>query len=150
MVNKIINWKTITLITFVLLGGLSSLQVLQTPERILDDVTVEEEGSMVILNVKTNIPLRYENHFPEGPSKFVQIKVRAISFSGGDGVDFMGNESILPGFIEQVPVLDVAYEGSVQGGPFVSLRFKEAVNYQIKEDPELNGIKIFIPKSAQF
>ena len=149
MIQQLINWKTIALATFIVLVGLSSLQVLQTPERILDDVTVEEEGSMVILNVKTNIPLRYEDHFPESPSNFIQIKVRAISFSGGDGTDFMGNESILPGFVEQVPIMDVAYEGSVKGGPFISLRFKEPVSYQIKEDPDLNGVQIFIPKSTR-
>ncbi len=146
MIQKLINWKTILLATFILLVGLSSLQVIQNPERILDDVIVEEEGAMLILRIKTNIPLRYENHFPEGPSKFVQIKVRAISFSGGEGSDFMGNESILPGFVEQVPILDVAYEGSVIGGPFISLRFKEPVSYQIKEDPELSGIMLYIPK----
>jgi len=149
MIQKLINWKTILVATFILLVGLSSLQVLQTPERILDDVTVEEEGSMVILRVKTNLPLRYENHFPEGPSDFIQIKVRAISFSGGDGTDFMGNESILPGFVEQVPIIDVAYEGSVKGGPFISLRFKEPINFQIKEDPDLNGIQVFIPKNKR-
>jgi len=149
MIQKIINWKTILLATIIVLVGLSSLQVLQPPERILEDVTVEEQGSMMVLSIKTNMPIRYENHFPDGPSKFVQIKVRAVSFSGGGGSDFIGNESILPGFIEQVPVVDVAYEGGVKGGPFISLRFKEPINYQIKEDPELDGIQIYVPKKPE-
>ena len=146
MIQYLINWKSITLLTIIVFIGLSSLQVLQTPESILDDVTVSEEGSMVILHIKTNIPLRYENHFPEGPSKFIQIKVRAISFSGGEGSDFIGDESILPGFVNQVPIIDVAYEGSVEGGPFISLRFKEPVSYQVKEEPELTGIQVLILK----
>lgn len=149
MIFKFLNWKTILVSTAIILGVLSSLQVLQAPSSILNDVVVEEEGSMLVLKVKTNVPIRYENHFPEGPSKFVQIKVRAVSLTGADKNEYMGNESILPGFIEQVPVMDVAYEGNVEGGPFLSLRFKEPVRYQVKEDPELNGVFLFVPKKSR-
>lgn len=149
MIFKFLNWKTILIGTAVILALLSSLQVLQAPTNILNDVVVEEEGSMLILKIKTNVPMRYENHFPEGPSKFVQIKVRAVSLTGTDKNEYMGNESILPGFIEQVPVVDVAYEGNVIGGPFLSLRFKEPIRYQIKEDPDLNGVFLYIPKKPR-
>ena len=149
MLFKILNWKTILIGTLILLGVLSSLQVIQAPDRILDDVIVEEEGGMYVLQVKTNLPLRYENHYPQGPSEFVQIKVRAVSLFGVDQNEYIGAESILPGFIEQVPVMDVAYEGNVPGGPFLSLRFKEPLRYEIKEAPELNGVLLFIPKKSK-
>lgn len=149
MLAKLFNWKTILFGTLATLGVLSSLQVIQAPDSILDDVIVEEEGSMLVLQVKTNVPVRYENHFPEGPSDFIQIKVRAISLVGADQNEYMGSESILPGFIEQVPVIDVAYEGDVPGGPYLSLRFKERMRYQVKEDPDMNGILLYIPKKSR-
>lgn len=149
MIQKLLNWKTILLLTVAILAVLSSLQVLQAPDAILDDVIVQEEGGMYVLQVKTNVPVRYENHYPQGPSRFVQIKVRTVSLVGSDMNEYMGAESILPGFIEQVPVMDVAYEGGVPGGPFLSIRFKEPVRYQVKEDPDLNGVFLYIPKKSR-
>jgi len=149
MIQKLLNWKTILLTTVIILGVLSSLQVLQAPDTILDDVIVQEEGGMYVLQVKTNVPVRYENHYPQGPSEFVQIKVRAVSFVGANTNEYMGAESILPGFIEQVPVMDVAFEGNVPGGPYLSLRFKEPIRYQVKEDPDLNGVFLYIPKKSK-
>ncbi len=146
--KRIFNWKTILVTTVVTLGILSSLQVIQAPDTILDDVIVHEEGSLLVLKVKTNVPIRYEDHFPVGPSDFVQIKVRPISLLGVDKNEYMGSDSILPGFIEQVPIMDVAYEGDVPGGPFLSLRFEEPIRYQVKEDPEMNGIFLFISKKS--
>ena len=149
MFLKIFNWKTILIATLATLAVLSSLQVLQAPDRVLNDVIVEEQGGLMVLQIKTNVPLRYENHYPEGPSNYVQIKVRPISLVGANTNETMGNESILPGFIEQVPVEKVAYEGSVPGGPFLSLHFKEPVSYQVKEDPDLSGIFLFITKKSK-
>jgi len=148
MLNKILNWKTILIATLATIFILSSLQVLQAPDKILEDVLVSEEGSLIAMQVKTNLPMRYVDHLPEGPSDFIQIRVRPISLLGSDKNEYMGNETILPGFIEQIPILDVAYEGSVPGGPFISLRFKTPVNFQIKEDPDLEGIMLYFPKKS--
>ena len=148
MINKILNWKTILIATLATIFVLSSLQVLQAPDKILEDVLVSEEGGLIVMHVKTNLPMRYVDHLPEGPSDFIQIHVRPISLLGAEKNEYMGNETILPGFIEQIPVLDVAYEGSVPNGPFISLRFKTPVNYQIKEDPNLEGILLYFPKKS--
>jgi len=148
MIQKLINWKTIALITLAILAGLFILQVVKSPDHILEDIVVEDEGEMLVLHIETRIPIRYENHFPEGPSDFLQIKVRAVSFLGVNGTDILHGESILPGFLELVPIVDVIYEGDVPNGPFISIRFSKPLNYEVKEDPELNGIQIHIPKES--
>ena len=144
MLQKLLNWKMILIFTAIVLGVLSSLEVLQTPNSVLNDVIVQDEGGMYIVKIKTNIPIRYENHFPQGPSDFVQIKVRAVSFAGAKINEYIGEESILPGFIEQVPIKDVAFEGKVNGGPFISLRFKQPIR-----DPHFMGIFLYIPKNSR-
>jgi len=149
MLSRYLNWKTVLVITLAVIFIMSSLKVLQAPETIFDDVLVSEEGSLIVMHVKTNLPMRYVDHLPEGPSDFIQIHVRPISLLGADKNEYMGNEAILPGFIEQVPILDVAYEGSVPGGPFISLRFKQPVNFQIKEDPDLQGVLLYFPKNVK-
>lgn len=146
--SKILNWKTILVSTILLFVLLYSLQVLETPEKLLDDVVVTQEGNLVVLQVKTNLAIKYENHYPKGPSNFIQIKVRPVSLVSVNRNEYMGTDSILPGFIEQIPVMDVAFEGNVPGGPFISLRFKEAVNYKIKETSDLYGVKLMIPQKT--
>jgi len=148
MIQKFLNWKTIFISTLVVLFVLSSLNILQTPDNILEDVLVTEEGSALVMKIQTSIPVYYVDHYPSGRSSFIQVKVRVVSLLGADKNEYMGSESILPGFIEQVPIIDVAYEGDVPGGPFISMHFKEPVNYQIKEDPELKGLFIYISKKA--
>jgi len=149
MLKKYLNWKTILITVLAAIFVMSTLNVLQAPDNILEDVIVSEEGSLIVLHVKTNLRLKYEDHLPsESPSEFIQIRVRPISLVGADKNEYMGNETILPGFVEQIPIMDVAYEGSVPGGPFISLRFKKPVNFQIKEDPNLEGIMLYFPKDS--
>jgi len=149
MLNKILNWKTILISILLAIFIMSTLNVIRAPDKIIEDVLVSEEGSLIVMQIKTNLPLRLENTIPQdGPSDFIQIRVRPISFLGADKNEYMGNEAILPGFIEQVPIMDVAYEGSVPRGPFISLRFAEPVNFQVKEDPNLEGIMIYFPKKT--
>jgi len=140
------NWKTVLITTALVLGGLYSLQVLQAPDRILQDVFVFEEGNRVVLQVKFNLPVRYENHFPEKRGDFLQIKIRPIALTGIDKNEFIDKDAILPGFIELVPISAIAYEGDVPGGPFLSLRFSEPVNFTVAEDSSMRSIIIHVPK----
>lgn len=143
---KFFNWKTILAATALFLGSMWVLQLFQTPDSILQDVLVYEEGKHNVLQIKLNIPVRYENHFPTNKTDFVQIKLRAVSLSGVEKNEYVGSEAILPGFLEQVPVSDIAYEGDVPNGPFISVRFREPVVFQVKEDPALKGVMLLFAK----
>lgn len=141
------------LIILALLIGLYLLEVTQAPDKILDDVVVFDEGNHYVLQVKFATAVRYENHFPQvigrdASSDFLQIKIRTVSLSGADKNEYMSSDSILPGFLEKVPVAELAYEGSVINGPFLSLRFSQPIAFKVAEDPGLHGINIIVPKST--
>jgi len=139
------NWKSILYATLAVLGVLYLLDVFTAPDKVLEDVLVFDEGNRVVLQVKFAVGVRYENHFPTGRTDFVQIKLREVSFGGSKKNEYIGGESILPGFVEKVPILDVAYEPNVPGGPFLSLRFKEPVTVQVTEDAGLRAINVSMP-----
>ncbi|MDH5230216.1 MAG: hypothetical protein OEY38_09160 [Gammaproteobacteria bacterium] len=147
MIEKLLNWKIVTGVAFLGLVLLYTFQIVEAPNRLLQDVLVYEEGQKNVLQVKFNLPVRYENHFPQGPSDFVQIKIRPVSLSGVQKNEYIGSDTILPGFLEKVPVSDIAYEGDVNGGPFLSLRFSKPVNYQIAEDSSMRSILLILPAS---
>ncbi|MDH5731145.1 MAG: hypothetical protein OEZ58_19345, partial [Gammaproteobacteria bacterium] len=111
MIEKLLNWKIVTGVAFLGLVLLYTFQIVEAPNRLLQDVLVYEEGQKNVLQVKFNLPVRYENHFPQGPSDFVQIKIRPVSLSGVQKNEYIGSDTILPGFLEKVPVSDIAYEG---------------------------------------
>ncbi len=141
-----LNWKTILYATLALLAILYLLDIFSLPNKVLEDVVVFDEGSQVVLQVKFAVGVRYESHFPtSGRTDFLQIKLREVSFGGTKKNEYIGGESILPGFAEKVPVSDIAYEPNVPGGPFLSLRFKEPVTVQVNEDSSLRAINVSMP-----
>ena len=75
-----------------MLAILSSLQVLQSPESIIDDILVVDEGDFLTLRIKTSVPIHYESHYPKGPSNFVQIKVSVVSLTGTEKNELLGKK----------------------------------------------------------
>ena len=142
------NWKTIIVGTLAVLALFSGLQMMRSPDRILNDILVEEEGGRLVLQVKFNIPIRYEAHMPQRRGSLVQIKVRPVSFSDTAKNEYLGSESILPGFMAKVPITDVAYEGDVPGGPILTLRFSQPVSYEIKENEDFSSIILHLSAAS--
>ena len=148
MNSGFLNWKSIIIGTIAVLAIFSGLQMLRSPDRILHDVLVEEEAGELVLQVKFNIPVRYEDHMPASRGNLVQIKVRPVSFSDTVKNEYLGSESILPGFMAKVPITDVAYEGDVPGGPLLTLRFSQPVTFQISEGSEFSSIILRLSKKS--
>lgn len=142
---NLLNWKKILLATLVLLLLIYVVGLMQTPDKVVEDVVVFEENDRVVLQVKFNMPVRYENHFPESRSRFLQIKLRTITIGEVERNEYINSDAILPGFLEKVPLAELAFEGRVPDGPFLSLRFREPVSYQVQEDVGLRSIFINLP-----
>lgn len=147
MNSGLMNWKNIIIGTVAALAVFSGLKMLRSPDNILDDVLVSEANGKLELQIKFNIPIRYEDHIPPLRGNLVQIKVRPVSFSDVAKNEYLGSESILPGFMAKVPITDVAYEGAVPGGPFLTLRFSQPVTYTISEDSDFSSIILQLEKS---
>ena len=148
MNSSFINWKSIIVGTVAILAIFSGLQMLRAPDKILHDILVEEDGGKLMLQVKFNIPIRYEDHMPASFGNLVQIKVRPVSFSDTVKNEYLGSESILPGFMAKVPITDVAYEGDVPGGPLLTLRFSQPVSFVISEDSDFSSIILHLSKKS--
>lgn len=140
-----LNWKSILIGTLVLLLLIYLVGLMQTPDKVIEDVVVFEENNRAVLQVKFNMPVRYENHFPESRSRFLQIKLRTITLGEVNRNEYINSDAILPGFLEKIPLADLAFEGKVPDGPYLSLRFREPVSYQVQEDVGLRSIFINLP-----
>ncbi|MDH5547202.1 MAG: hypothetical protein OEZ43_16565 [Gammaproteobacteria bacterium] len=147
MNSGFLNWKNIILGTIAILTVVSGVKMMQTPSNILADVLVAEHRGSLELQIKFNIPVRYEDHTPKNSGHIVQIKVRPVSFSDTGKNEYLGSETILPGFAAQVPITDVAYEGAVPGGPLLTLRFSKPVTFTVTEDADFSSIILHLRRS---
>ena len=75
MFSKLLSLKTIFIASLAVIFVISSMKVLQTPSSILQEVVVNEQAGQIDLQIKTNIALHYVDHFPKGPTDFVQIRI---------------------------------------------------------------------------
>lgn len=147
MARKRKSWKiTLPLSVGAIIAVALGLQFATAPDEIIDDILVFEQGDSVVIQTRFAVPVRYENHFPEGEGEVLQVKVRTVTLTGGDKNQYIGRGALLRGFAEQVPLTDVAYEGGVPGGPFVTYRFSRPVHYGITEDLAERSLLIRIPQ----
>lgn len=114
----------------------------EKPDKLVADVTLTTSGNQKNLAFDFTTPVRYLGHFPESYGSVVQIKLRAISFEG-----FTENYSILNDIVKSGSstddlIRDVRYEGSVQGGPFIVVRFAKPLNFEVHETDGLSGLSI--------
>ncbi len=114
--------------------------------RILEDVSVSaaDDGTAVIVHF--SFPLRYLRHFPERKGRTLQIALTPINISAIDRSLLSGRESVrVPdGLIDDV--VDISYEGDMPGGPYLTLRFYQALHYVVSPGSDFRSIKILLPE----
>lgn len=94
--------------------------------------------------------MNYLRHFPYAVGSVVQIQLRAdqtaefepLSTAPNTRVDTRRRESLAPGTRLDEPLAFVTYEGNVPGGPYLTVRFKWAVNFTVQEGGDGRSIEI--------
>jgi len=114
----------------------------EKPDKLVSEVTLTTSGNQKNLAFDFTTPVRYLGHYPESYGEVLQIKIRAISFDG-----FNKNYSILSqiaksGSSTDNLIRDVRYEGNVEGGPFLVVRFAKPLNYEVNESDGLSSLSI--------
>ena len=127
--------------------GLYAYSALQTPDQVFDEIRAFREGDSAVIQVRFSMAVRYQNHFPEGQGDMLQIKLRPVALGAGEQNERLGLDRLAAGLAEPVPLTDVAYEGNVPGGPFLTLRFSRPVHFDVREDFEDRSIVVFVPRS---
>lgn len=112
--------------------------------RILDDVRVTVEEGMADIEIHFTFPVRYINHFPDKSGDTLQIQVQPIAISSIDRLVIRKRESLRLPRKSGVPLLDVSYEGDLAGGPYLTVRFLEAVNFSVHQDTDFRTLSIHI------
>jgi hypothetical protein len=137
-------------IVFIFLASLvlvtAPLQARPIGEGVMSDVRVftGDECDPELAVIEMNIPVRYISHFPRSEGSQVRIRIRPLAVSAFDAESLIERSTLTPRFRRQVLLLDATYEGDITGGPFISLRFSETINYQVFQGDDYRSIRIIM------
>lgn len=135
------------IVTFVgLLLLLSPGLGARAPILTLGDVNITEEDSCAVIQVKFNFPLRYVKHFPyeSGDDLRIQFDPIPIAVPPGERSALFTRESVRPPRNDIASLLEVIYEGNVEGGPFLTLYFRRPVVFKVEQGADFRSLNIVV------
>lgn len=115
--------------------------------RILEDVSVRTaDGGGTELVVRFSFPLRYLRHFPERKGRTLQIALAPLNISDIDRSLLSQRESarVPDDLIDDV--VDISYEGDMPGGPYLTLRFYQDLNFEVRPGSDFRSMNIRLPE----
>ena len=134
-------------------------------EAVLQGIQITEKETAIELQIDFAQPLQYLRHFPPNAGEILQIQLQvpaerpiddkadtAATSNNGNANDSKlttaKRESMLPPANDVVPLVNVTYEGDVPGGPFLTLRFRYAVEYTISGGPGSKSVVVSVKKDV--
>lgn len=133
MVNSVIRMATgkkglFFLVILIVVPGISWSQ-----RQVLQEIVVKEKNGDADIQINLAIPVRHIKHFPIKSGKILQIQLEILTKEEIKRYDEESGwrESLVPPVNDLVPLVHVTYEGNVPGGPYLTLRFRYAVEYTV-------------------
>lgn len=141
--NKRINF----LLGFFSLLALSSGVVFFTlPDTMIEDVFIADKPEDVVYTIRLSYAFELVDHLPQQKTEIVQVALRSTSLFAATINEYLGSEAISPDILQSQLLTDIAYEGLVVGGPYLTIRFKEPVDYLLTVDKAAQSIVLIVKK----
>jgi len=130
----------------LLLVTAGSAHAQPTREKVLQDLHVEGEGPCAILHVGFSFPVRYQRHFPLDHGKELRIQLKPIAVAKSDRDAVPTREAISARrFDDRIPLLEVIYEGDVEGGPYLTFFFSREVSFKVGQGRDFRSMRVALP-----
>lgn len=113
---------------------------------VLNDLRVSDKEGYLTLEVSFTCTIRYITHFPQESGKELRIKIAPSSLCSKDidNVGGVSNESVRPNAPANQRVTEIAYEGDLDGGPFLVFYFKNTEYYEVITGPDSRSVTVVI------
>jgi len=112
------------------------------------DIYTGAECEPEIAVVQMNIPIRYISHFPRQKGNRVRVRIRPLAVSELDEDRLDDRESRSPAFRRQTLLREATFEGDIQGGPFITLRFRETSVFYVFQGPDYRSLWVVISPAS--
>lgn len=109
---------------------------------IIHDITITEESGYTILQVGFTLPMRYVRHFPYPWGEELRIQMAALSTGPADDELIFRREVVHDLGADAAPLLEIVYEGRIIGGPYLTVRFQQPMEYHVGQGADVNSLVI--------
>ncbi len=134
-------------IGFILLalGAYYIVPLFTATDQVIKDVVMFTDNGKAVVQVHFSGPIRYENHFPDGNSNFLQVKFHLVSLQRHAHREVVPQDLIKTEVVQRTSLMNISYEGDVPGGPFLTFLFTRPVDFSVKPSESLDSIIVEIP-----
>lgn len=151
MIIELMKNKKIDFLACLLLASFCwfSTAIAAEKQQILRDIKISETKTDILIQVNFNRSVTTIRHFPPNAGEILQIQLDVKAKEGAEaGVDsdVAKRESMLPPKNDLVPFVSATYEGDVPGGPYLTLRFKFAIDYTVEDAKDSNSIIVKVKR----
>lgn len=118
------------------------------PSQVIEAVDIFTEDESVVLQIDFTVPVRYEDHYPEQTGEILQIKCRLVSLAGVNKKEIVSIPGLRPELVKQISLVNISFEGGVEGGPLLTMLFSKPVKFEVREDPQLKSMFVVFSKAS--
>lgn len=140
----------IILICASLLHISSGVNAQPATSTVLDTVTSIEKPGCLLIKVEFTLPFQYEWHFPFSSGEELRIRIKPIAADPGAPSILTQREATVPRLkrgaaLLGVDLMEVAYEGDIAGGPYLTLLFRNPVAFKVAQGKDFRSIIVASP-----
>jgi hypothetical protein len=121
-----------------------ALQSQPVRDRVLDTIDVQHTGDGTMIRVTMTVPVRYIRHYPYESGNELRIKVLPFDVRSNDRDALRQRESLVPPDDDPPELMEVIYEGDMDGGPFLTLLFDHEVHYEVEQGRDSRSIVVHL------
>jgi hypothetical protein len=112
-----------------------------TGGKILADITINGTKTCRTAQIGFSFPVRYINHFPQSEGKEVRIQLKPLTVGPLEEQDLSDREAFSPAE-DEVLLNNVIYEGDMQGGPYLTVQFSQAVQFTVAQGTDFRSVNV--------
>ncbi len=113
-------------------------------DRVLTDLRIDETPSCAVITIDFAFPVRYVRHFPYDKGDELRIALRPLRIAATEASALFRRESMVPPTNDFAALQDVIFEGDIQGGPYLTLRFRTPVSYKVKQGSDFRSLTVAV------
>ena len=119
-------------------------------DRVLDEIDVQHTRDGTVIRITMTMPVRYIRHYPYESGNELRIKVLPFDVRSNDRDALHKRESLVPPDDDPPELMEVIYEGDMDGGPFLTLLFDHEVHYEAGQGRDSRSIVVrLLPVTPQ-
>ena len=113
-------------------------------DKVLEEVSVTADRGEMLVSIRFSFPLRYLEHFPQHMGAELRIRLHPVRVPVSDLHAAHKREAVVPRYAESAAVDEVIYEGDIEGGPYLTVRFVRPVAYQVIPGSDYRSMNVTV------